>query len=479
MFELNRKAGWPAIRVACVLMLLACFAIPAAAQNAPAADSAAVQSSIAAIPPAPDDATIVNPGLPNLVANRANMPAVEIQYFRPHDARGLNVFEAPKVEGAAYTGNKIQWGAAFTQQFQHLTHENTAAARMVSGVNLNQLIGIGPGFNNADANLFLDAQLARGIRVAMTSYLSSRHHSETWVKDGYLLIDASPIDNRRLNDLMKVLTLRAGHFEINYGDQHFRASDNGNTLFNPFVGNLIMNAFTTEIGAEVYLRAHGLLGMAGITGGEIHGQVTQPGRRTPTYLGKLGFDRQVSPELRVRLTGSVYRNAKSPGITLYNGSRAGSRYFSVMENVSSTEAAQAWSGDLQPGLTNRITAMVLNPFVKFHGLEMFGNFEQASGGTFAEAKNRRWRQNAGEAVYRVLDDQLYVGGRYNIARGRLAGMANDVGIDRVQVGGGWYVTPRILTKLEYVHQKYHDFPVTDIRNGGQFSGLMFEGAVSF
>ena len=479
MLELDRRIGWPAIRVAGVLMLLTCFALPAAAETVPAADSTVAQSTVAADTPAPEAATIVNPGLPNLTANRANMPPVEIQYFRPHDARGLNVFEAPKVEGAAYTGNKIQWGAAFTQQFQHLSHENTADPRIVGTVNLNQLIDIGPGFNNADANLFLDAQLARGIRVAMTSYLSSRHHNETWVKDGYLMIDASPIDNRRLHDLMKVLSLRAGHFEINYGDQHFRASDNGNTIFNPFVGNLIMNAFTTEIGAEVYLRSHGLLGMAGITGGEIHGQVTQPGRRTPTYLGKVGFDRQVSPELRVRLTGSLYRNARSPGITLYTGSRAGSRYFDVMENVSSTEAAQAWSGDLQPGLSNRITAMVVNPFVKFHGLEMFGNFEQAEGGTFAEATNRRWRQNAGEAVYRILNEQLYVGGRYNVAKGRLAGFASDVSIDRVQVGGGWYVTPRILTKLEYVQQKYHDFPVTDIRNGGQFSGLMFEGAVSF
>jgi hypothetical protein len=33
----------------------------------------------------------------------------------------------------------------------------------------------------------------------MTSYLSSRHHQETWVKDGYLQIDDSPIDNKVRN----------------------------------------------------------------------------------------------------------------------------------------------------------------------------------------------------------------------------------------------------------------------------------------
>ncbi len=65
---------------------------------------------------------------------------------------------------------------------------------MVSGVNANQLADIGFGFNNSTANLYLNAQIAKGIRVALTTYLSARHHPESWVKDGYLLIDASPID---------------------------------------------------------------------------------------------------------------------------------------------------------------------------------------------------------------------------------------------------------------------------------------------
>ncbi len=42
--------------------------------------------------------------------------------------------------------------------------------------------------------------------------------------------------------------------EINYGDAHFRRSDGGNTFWNPFLENNIMDAFTTEIGAELYWR---------------------------------------------------------------------------------------------------------------------------------------------------------------------------------------------------------------------------------
>ena len=67
---------------------------------------------------------------------------------------------------------------------------------------------------------------------------------------------------------MEYVTVKAGHFEINYGDDHFRRTDNGNAMYNPFVGNLLMDAFTTEIGGEVYLRQGPWLAMGGVFGGE-------------------------------------------------------------------------------------------------------------------------------------------------------------------------------------------------------------------
>ena len=128
-----------------------------------------------------------------------------------------------------------------------------------------------------------------------------------------------------LNTLMKYLTLRVGHFEVNYGDAHFRRTDNGNAMYNPFVGNLILDAFTTEIGGEFYFKhPSGVLAMVGATGGEIRGNVTQPQNRSPGLLAKLGVDRQLTPTVRTRLTGSLYRVSKSPGSTLYAGDRAGS-----------------------------------------------------------------------------------------------------------------------------------------------------------
>jgi hypothetical protein len=414
----------------------------------------------------------------------AMAPKVEIQNYRPEDKRGINMFEAPKDESVAYDGFKLQWGAAFTQQFQGLDHSNTAAPRPVTtnGVttDANQLVRVGHGPNNATANLYLNGQLARGIRVAMTTYSSARHHQETWVKDGYLLVDASPIDWKPLNDIMKYVTIRAGHFEINYGDAHFRRSDNGNGIRNALVGNYIMDAFTTEVGGEVYLRANGFMLMGGVTGGESRGMITNPDKRAPSYLLKGGFDRKFGDDLRFRLTASEYATASSVSNTLFSGDRAGSRYYDVLENTTSTETAQAWSGAIQPGLKNSIHSWVVNPFLQFKGLEVFGNVETAKGRAATETDNRTWKQNVGEVVYRFFPDQrLYVAARYNTVKGQLTVGTPDVKVNRSQFGGGWFITPNVLTKLEFVNQKYLDFPTTDIRNGGKFKGFMVEGVVAF
>lgn len=405
---------------------------------------------------------------------------VTIQHLRAPDKRGLNTFESPKVAGAEYTGFRLDFGANFAAQVQNLRHSNAATANVVNGVDQNQLADIGFGFNNSTANLTLHTQLARGIRVQLTSHLSSRHHNETWVKDGYILMDESPIDIKPLNALMKYVSLKVGHMEINYGDAHFRRTDNGNAIYNPFVGNYIMDAFTTEIGGEVYLRHKGFLAMGAVMGGEVRGTVLTPGKRGPSYIGKLGFDRQLNEDLRVRLTGSMYTAKRSLNNTLYGGDRAGSRYYYVMENTAATESAQFTSGLVNPGFRNEVTAFQVNPFVKFRGLELFGVAERAEGKASTEANRREMSQYAGDVVYRFgPGEPLYVAARYNTVKGQLAGIANDVSVNRVQVGGGWFITPGLLAKIEYVNQEYKDFPPANIRSRGKFHGLMLEGVVAF
>jgi hypothetical protein len=409
---------------------------------------------------------------------------IVIQYFRPQDKRGINVFETTKEAGAVYDGFKIQWGAAFTQQFQSLSHENTAdsvpTAPPGNLTDRNRLKDIGSGFNNAVANLYMHAQLAPGIRLQLTTYLSSRHHNETWVKDGYLQVDESPIDVPFLHDLMKYMTLKVGHFQVNYGDMQFRRSDNGQAMYNPFVGNAIMDAFNTEIGTEVIFQGNGFLGVLAATNGEIRGRVDVPDDRAPAIYAKLGVDRQLRDDVRVRLTGSMRTQSSAASNAIYGGDRAGSRYYQVMENSAATEAAQFTSGRINPGMRDKSTSYMINPFLKIRGAEFFGMYEQASGRAANESVDRDVNQYMAEAVYRFYqNERLFVGARWNEFTGDLGGANTDVKVTRVNFGGGWFVTPTLMLKAEYVTQEYKNFAASDIRNGGKFNGFMVEGVMAF
>lgn len=395
-----------------------------------------------------------------------------IQNFKPYDQSGVGMFE-PEKDNTPYEGLRVRWGAAFTQQMQMLSHENHE--------NSPELYNLGYGFNTATANLVLDAQVADGIRVNLTTYLSSRHHPEAWVKGGYMQIDKVEfLGIEALDRIMDYVTIRAGHFGINYGDAHYRRTDNGNAMHNPFVGNYIMDAFTTEIGGEVFFSHNGALAMFGVTGGEISGNVQDTGRRQPSFLGKLGYDSQINPDLRLRLTGSVYHTGGSARNTLYAGDRTGSRYYLVLEGEDASAAANFRSGRVAPEFTDQLTAMMLNPYVRFHGLELFGLVEYTTGRTHAETESRAWTQFAGEAIYRFLpQEQLFVGARYNRAGGELVGSGEDVTIDRIQVGAGWFMTPNILMKAEYVNQTYNGYPAGHLYHDGKFNGVMIEAVLAF
>ncbi|MFD2036640.1 hypothetical protein ACFSKL_17685 [Belliella marina] len=396
----------------------------------------------------------------------------DMQYWRSYDQRGINVFETGKVDSVGYDGIKVRVGGHFTQQFQSLSHSNATGSP--------ELIEIGRGTNLATANLNIDVALADGVRLNLVTYLSSRHHPETWVKGGFLQVDKLSFLNVGNTDWFdKYLTVRVGHMEINYGDAHFRRSDNGNAMYNPFIGNYIMDAFTTEVGGEVFYQNNGFLAMVGVTGGEIQGGITRPDDRKMNFLGKLGYDKYLTDDVRVRLTGSIYTTKGSARNTLYAGDRAGSRYYLVMDPVGASTAANFTSGRFSPNQTDNITAMVLNPFVKIKGLELFGNFEQSKGKAANEQTDRKWNQIGADAVYRIgVKENVYLAARYNKVSGELTG-GQDVSIDRVQIGGGWFVTKNILAKLEYVNQNYNDFVAGDIRNGGKFNGLMIEGVIGF
>ncbi|GAA0754162.1 OprO/OprP family phosphate-selective porin [Psychroflexus lacisalsi] len=393
----------------------------------------------------------------------------DLDNFRPRDQRGINVFEAPKDTVTTFDGLKVRIGGASTLQFQSIDHENNGAV---------PLIALGDNFNLATANLDLDVALYDGVRMHLRTYLSSRHHPEPYVKGGYLLVDKLEfVGEGFMAETMKYLTFKFGHMEINYGDAHFRRSDNAATIYNPFIGNYLMDSFTTEVGFEAYYRNNGWLAMLGVTNGKLNQSVEETNTK-PSFLAKFGYDKQFNDDFRFRMTGSLYTTKESSKTWLYDGDRAGSRYYLVMEEVGASSSGNFRSGRINPGLSTELTSVMINPFVRYKGLEFFGLYENASGKGFGpNPPSRTYNHYAADLIYRFgASEDFYVGGRYSYIDGEQAS-GQDISVDRLQLGAGWFMTKNILAKLEYVNQSYSD--AASILADGQFDGLMLEAVISF
>ena len=414
----------------------------------------------------------------------------QIDNWREYDKDGINVFEAPKDKDATFDQPTVRIGGAFAQQYQSLSHDADTAT---SGA---ELYDLAPGFNLATANLYIDAQLAPGIRLALSSYMASRHHTEFWVKGGYIQIDQLPMfDNPEwFTDQFRV---KIGHFQPNYGDQQFRRSDNGQAMYNPFVGNYIMDAFATEIGGEVYYwPADGIMLMAGMTNGLIKGDIKTPSegqKRGPSLYLKGAYDKEMNDDLRIRVSASYVNNASTIRNTMYAGDRAGARFYGALSNDGSDFRTGRWN----PGFNNQLSAVQINPFIKFKGLEIFGVIESASGNVYSknsegvyefDEKNKRSvMQTGAEVIYRFLEDEsFYIGGKYNSISGQLSSKFTDTdgnfiesSINRMEIGAGWFPINNLLLKAIYVNQSYVDFPDDQLQFGGQFNGLMIEAVAAF
>ena len=414
-------------------------------------------------------------------------------YWRPYDQSGINVFETGKKDDSVtFDGLRVRLGAGFTQQFQNLKHENPGA---LNNMSTNRLYPLAPGFMTAMANLFMDVQLADGIRLNVTTYLSTRHHNEAWVKGGYIQFDKLPFKGQFWTNLMKVTTIKVGHMEVNYGDAHYRRSDAGQALYNPFMESYILDAFATEIGGEVIVQHNGFFAVGGITGGMIKGNVDSivktaiddNNKRSPSLIGKIGLDKKIGDNVRLRLSLSGYHNGSSAasGLTLYGGDRGGSNYQNVVETAPAyptlpASTTIAFSGRLNPNFSKKVDAVMFNAFLKAGGLELFGTYENANGRTAKETTVRNTHQYAADVVYRFgHEENLFVGARYNNVKARLSGMANDISVDRFAGAAGWFVTKNILMKGEYVLQNYYSFPSSDYRSSAKFNGYVIEAVVGF
>jgi len=388
-------------------------------------------------------------------------------------------FEESVASADNFEKPKISVGADFAMQYQGLKHHADST-----------LIPLGNGINLPTANFSINAILADGIEVNVTTYLSSRHHVEAWVKGGYLLLDKLPfLKSTAIDKVMDYLSFKVGVMELNYGDAHFRRSDNGNVINNMFVGNYLMDAFTTAPAFEALFRHKGILLMGAITTGTLKPALTGYNASSRTYTPyninkelafywKAGYDKHISDDLHIRATLSGYHTSNNHFGSLYNGDRTGSRYYLVMNRANNSAddvdpAKNHMSGTWGPGFTDKDNSLMVNLFTKYKGFELFGTYENVSGTTAFGGAEFTFSQYAVESLLRFGKDEQFFGGfRYNYVK-------NDTesSIDRFQISGGWFLTPNILLKAEYVDQNYSNFILYG--NDAGFNGLMLESTISF
>ena len=367
-------------------------------------------------------------------------------------------FEKAKSDASEFENLKIKVGADFALQLQMLEHEAPV-----------ELIDLKKNFNLPTANLNITADLAPGIHLYINNYMSSRHHNEAWVEGGYLIIDNMPF-LPATDNIMKYLTIKAGVMMPDYGDAHYFRSNNAAVLNNPFVGSWVMDAYTTNPGIEVMYRNNGILALIGTNNGRMnYGRGNDLGEDL-VFNWKLGYDKNISEDLRLRATVSGYHVGEGhSGSYLWGGDRAGARYYNVMQ-LATVTTDNYNSGRWGPGSgQNKMNSYMANLFVQFHGLELFGIYENMNGKK--GETDQEFTQTAVQAIYRL--GSFYLGTRFN-------NVSNNNGskVNRTNFGGGWNMTNNILVKLDYVTQKY-DGPAHGSIDGGKFNGLVLEAAISF
>ena len=378
---------------------------------------------------------------------------------------GAQQFEAEKINPEDFKELKVKIGADFALQYQGLSHEADV-----------ELIDLKKNFNLPAANLYISADLAPGMRLHLNNYLSSRHHNEAWVEGGYLTIDHLPF-LPAADGIMDYLTIKAGVMMPNYGDAHYFRSNNAAVTNNPFVGNWIMDAYTNNPGMEILFRNSGFLANVGLNNGRMnYGRGGDLGEDL-VFTWKLGYDSQVTEDLRLRATFSGYHVGEGhSGSTLWDGDRAGARYYNVMQvfdaNDDSANIADAnfRSGRWSPGANQtEMNSYMFNLFAQFKGLEVFGIYETMKG--VRGGNDQEFTQTALQGLYRFGD--FYAGGRWNKVDNN-----NGTTVQRTNIGGGWNMVQYVLVKLDYVMQKYEG-PAHGAIDGGEFKGLVLEAAISF
>lgn len=388
-------------------------------------------------------------------------------------------FEAPK-DTSSFDKVEVGIHGDLTFSYQALEHSYTTTNLYDSSTNPrgDDQIDLQPGFILPTADLNLNAKIMSGFNIQLQTMLSSHHHHETYVKGGEATIDNLDfVYDGFAKGFMDKATIRVGVKDINFGDAHFRRTNNASVFNNPFVNNLAVESGEDAAFIEVLYRipSANMFVMGGVTNDQVNPsdvEQTDTSSSTPAMYGKIGYDNQVSDALRVRVTESVLYNGGNGNNSLYHGDKSGVPADSIYGNRSGFGTEwNAMSGYYE------LTASMTNVFVKYNNTELFGLVEFADSKDVSGVDAKSMVHYSADIVQRFSNDKYYVAARYEKATVD-TGVSADEELTQVQATLGWFLSPNAVAKLEYIEQDRKNMSAY-ATGDASFDGFMLSTALTF
>ncbi len=428
-----------------------------------------------------------SPG-PAQAAGQAVDRAVESLFAAPTEMKYFSPFEIMNpghirpdlpLEIGRWRDLRLDMGFQSVGRFQFLHQDNAFTGN-------TNLQGLNPGFQNPFANLTFMASIEDKLDVYFDLYIASRPHVNTmYAHEGYLLFKQlpTPLNHSPLGPAFDTINVKVGGFDIDFGDGNFRRSNNAFVTRNPLIGNPIVDPNVEEIGGEVFSVKGPVWWLVGAgsgtttehfdygAGGSAHAKVwAYPCPDVRTSASFYWADDSGSP--------SAFEHSN-----LFAAVRSGGAYSALFGGGDSP-------GQILPQHGERVMAIQADLTWNHRPWELYANFgwtqDTNSNGPVPGSPAERWMYGTIQPVYH-LTPALYVAGQYSFAVAQsISGLHTNGWADRIQFGGGYWLTQNILAKVEYVYEQYHNFEPADGVVSGvtayrspRFSGVVMEVSFSF
>jgi hypothetical protein len=358
-------------------------------------------------------------------------------------------------------GFELFTGMTSAGRFQALQQKDVVTAAGVRPARLE------PGFQTAWGSFEFLADFEGQLEVYFDVYLSTKAHAnQLQGHEGYMLMRSLPAplgEMPILEKLMSIVDVKAGQFDIDFGDHRYRRTDNARGQRNPFIGNTLLDPSATEVGVEIISKPTTINWLVGVGSGSETGTFEKDRGLSSHAKVWMNFD-------NLRFSGSAYyldHNTVSTSFSnLYRASRSGGQYNGIFDNGNAP-------GNILIGAGKSLAAYQADATWHSRKVEVYSHVGHVSENVATGEES--WLYTTLDGVYRFTD-RLYVDARYNVAfADKLRGFSSDGRVERIQIGGGYWLFKSILFKLEFASERMSGFAVRD----GAVSGVQAWRSPSF